>query len=227
MRGMKCKMRAIKNYGWILQIVGAALLIGLALYLEFANGEDIVVPFIGALIILSACIRLVPFVKTQKSDLIKTINIIEITIDVAIGVTLIVIQMFTEMEFGAVFGYLIGVYLMLRGSVHFYGVSEQKEQSDIPLYIFHIAALIVGSYVFFSGDFTPGVLIHLILAFSVVSGGYLIYSGYKGYKNYRYQKTMTMPDSSSDSDQDSVEKRIPTTNQPEAEIDDRIQDHVS
>lgn len=227
MKGIEDKMKSIKNYGWVLQIVGAALLIGLALYLEFANGEDIVVPFIGALIILTACIRLVPFVKTQKSDLIKTINIIEITIDVAIGITLIVIQMFTDMEFGAIFGYLIGVYLMLRGSVHFYGVSEQKENSDVPLYIFHVAALIVGSYVFFSGDFTPAVLIHLILAFSVISGGYLIYSGYKGYRSYRYQKTMIMPDSDNVADQDTVEKRVPATNQPVAEKDERIQDQVS
>ena len=220
-------MKSIKRYGWVLQIVGAALLVGLALYLEFANGEDIVVPFIGALMILTACIRLVPFVKTQKSDLIKTINIIEITIDVAIGLALIIIQIWTEIDFGAVFGYLIGVYLMLRGLVHFYGVSEQKEQSDLPLYLFHSAALIVGSYVFFSGDFTPGVLIHLILAFSVVTGGYLSYTGYKGYRTYRYQKTMTMPDSDNVSDQDTVEKTIPATNQPDAEIDDRIQDQVS
>jgi uncharacterized membrane protein HdeD (DUF308 family) len=220
-------MKAIKNYGWVLQIVGASLLIGLALYLEFANGDDIVVPFIGALIILSACVRLVPFVKTQKNDLVKTINIIEITIDVAIGITLIVVQMFTEIEFNSVFGYLIGVYLMLRGSVHFFGISEKEEQSDLPLYLFHIAALIVGSYVFFSGDFTPGVLIHLILAFSVISGGYLIYTGYKGYRSYRYQKTLNMPDFDNVSDQDTVEKRVPATNQPVAEKEERIEEHVS
>lgn len=220
-------MKAIKNYGWVLQIVGAALLIGLSLYLEFGNGVDIVVPFIGALIILSACVRLVPFVKTQKSDLIKTLNIIEITVDVAIGAALIIIQIWTEIDFGAVFGYLIGIYLMLRGAVHFYGVSEQKEQSDLPLYLFHVAALIVGSFVFFSGNFTPAVLIHMILAFSVISGGYLIYSGYKGYKSYRYQKTLNMPDSDNVSDQDSVEKELPVTHQPQVEKEERIEEHVS
>lgn len=218
-------MKAIKNYGWILQIIGAALLVGLSLYLEFANGEDIVVPFIGALIILSACIRLVPFVKSQKSDLVKTLNIIEITIDVAIGLALIIIQLWTEIEFGAVFGYLIGVYLMLRGAVHFFGVSEKKEESDLPLYLFHVAALIVGSYVFFSGDFTPGVLIHLILAFSIISGGYLTYTGYKGYKSYRYQKTLTMPDQPADDKR--VEKELPVTDQPTEEISEPVQDHVS
>ena len=218
-------MKAIKNYGWVLQIVGAALLIGLALYLEFADGEGIVVPFIGALIAVSAGIRLVPFVKSQKNDLVKTINIIEITIDFAIGLTLIIVQIWTEIEFGAVFGYLIGIYLMLRGSVHFFGVSQNKEASDLPLYLFHIAALVVGSYVFFSGDFTAAVLIHLILAFSVVSGGYLTYTGYKGYRSYRYQKTLYMPEGDVVTKDDRVEKRVPVTE--EKEIDEPVQDHVS
>ena len=220
-------MRVIKQYAWVIQIVGAALLIGLALFLEFGDGEGIVVPFIGAVIIISACIRLVPFVKTQKNDLVKTINIIEITIDVAIGLALILIQLFTNIELKNMFGYLIGIYLMLRGSVHFYGTSSGTEKSDLPLYLFHIAALIVGSLVFFSGDFDAAVLIHIILFFSVVAGGFLSYTGYKGYKQYRYQKQLMMPDVDNDnvSDDDSVEKRVPVSDQDEYE--EPVQDHVN
>ena len=219
-------MKAIKQYGWVLQIIGASLLIGLALYLEFSNGEDIVVPFIGALIIISACIRLVPYVKTQKSDLIKTINIIEITIDVAIGLSLILVQLFTDIDLGSLFGYLIGIYLMLRGSVHFFGVSQGKENSDLPIYFFHIAALIVGSLVFFSGDFRPALLIHIILFFSVVSGGYLSFLSYKGYQAYRYQKTLMMPDHESDNaEAPTDEKRVPL--HKEEEYEEPVQDHVN
>jgi uncharacterized membrane protein HdeD (DUF308 family) len=220
-------MKALKQYTWVLSIIGAALLIGLALFLEFANGEDIVVPFIGGLIIISAGIRLVPFIKTQKSDLIKTVNIMEITIDVAIGLALILIQLVLldeNSDMGPVFGYLIGVYLMLRGSVHFFGISQGKEVSDMPIYFFHIAALIVGSLVFFSGDFEPALLIHIILAFSVIAGGYFSYNGYKGYKVYRYQKTMTMPDHAT-ADEPVVEKRVPVTE--EKEIEEPVQDIVS
>ena len=222
-------MKAIKQYGWLLQLIGAALLIGLALFLEFGNGEGIVVPFIGAIIIISAGVRLVPFVKTQKSDLIKTINIIEITIDVAIGLALILVTLLMDEGLGNLFGYLIGVYLMLRGAVHFFGVSEFKEQSDIPLYAFHVSALIAGSYIFFSGDFSPAILIHIILFFSVVAGGYLVYTGYKGYKSYRYQKTLTMPDVKYKDDR--VEKEVPDTPEitPEKEIEEptQPQDHIS
>lgn len=220
-------MGTIKQYSWILQVAGAALLFGLAAFLYFGEGEDIVVPFLGAVIIVTAVIRLVPYVKTQKNDLVKTINIMEITIDIGIGLTLIIIQLFTDIAFNSGFGYLIGVYLMLRGAVHFFGVSEDKEKSDLPLYLFHVAALIVGSYVFFQGDFTPAVLINIIILFSAVAGGYFSYGGYKKYRSYRYQKTLSMPDAASDEER--VEKRVPDQPKPQPEIEqeEQIRDHVS
>jgi len=220
-------MKAFKQYGWVVQWVGAALLVGLALFLEIGDGVRIVVPFIGALIVISAMFRLVPYVKTQKSDLIKTINIIEITVDVALGLALILLPLLTEINFddSPLFGILIGLYLMIRGAVHFYGVSERKETSDLPLYLFHVAALIVGSFIFFNNsNFTAAVLIHIILAFSIVAGGYLTWGGYKGYKAYRYQKTLMMPDSAT-AEEPTVEKKVPVTDQPEEE--ERIQDHVA
>lgn len=217
-------MRAFKQYGWVLQIIGAALLVGLSLFLEFGNGVDIVVPFIGALMVLAAVIRLVPYVKSQRSDLVKTVNIIEITIDVAIGLSLILIPLLTEIELGNTFGYLIGIYLMLRGAVHFFGISEKKEESDLPIYLFHVSALIVGSYVFFSGNFNAAVLIHLILFFSVAAGGYLSWGAYGGYKAYRYQKTLTMPDQPR-VQEPMVEKRVPVQDKPE--VEEPARDHVS
>jgi len=188
-------MNAFKKYGWAIKIIGAALLLALALFLEFGNGEGIVIPFIGGSIILYSVVRLIPFVKTQKNDLIKTINIIEITVDIGIGLVLIIVEMFTTATLGIWFGYLLGFYLMLRGIVHFYGVSLVAEKSDVVLFLFHISALIVGSYIFFfDGGFTAGILIHIILAFSIAAGGYLVFDGYKGYNVYRRQKTLTMPD---------------------------------
>ena len=217
-------MKALKQYGWVLQIIGAALLIGLAIFLQFGNGEDIVVPFLGAVIIIAAIIRLVPYVKTQKSDLVKTINIIEITVDVGIGITLILVTLLVQQGLGNLFGYLIGVYLMLRGTVHFFGVSTKVEESDLPIFFFHIAALIVGSFVFFQGNFTPAVLIYIILFFSVVAAGYLSWGGYKGYKSYRYQKTLTMP-AYAEASEPVVEKRIPTEKKPE--VEEPVQDHIA
>jgi uncharacterized membrane protein HdeD (DUF308 family) len=214
----------MKKYGWVIYIIGAALLFGLSVFLWFGDGESIIVPFLGSVIIISSCIRLVPYVRTQKNDLVKTINIMEVTIDIAIGAALILVTLFVDGGLKGMFGILVGVYLMLRGAVHFFGVSQGKEQSDLPIYIFHVAALIVGSYTCFTSNFTPAVLIHLILAFSLVSGGYLSYSGYKGYRSYRYQKTLYMP--KSDEAKPSVEKEVPVVPQIEDEIEEPVQDQV-
>jgi len=205
-------MKTIRKYGFVLKILGAALLVGLAIVLELKRdqAEDIVIAIIGAIIILYAVIRLVPFVKTQGSDLVKTINIMEITIDVLLGAAMIIIQFTVESGLGNALGYMLGAYLILRGSVHFFGVSEGKERSDLVLYFFHIACLVVGGVVLVSGDIDAVLIIHIILGFSVVVGGFLIYDGGKGYKVYRYEKAVY--DQQITSDSQTVEKELPTVN---------------
>jgi len=181
-------MKTIKKYGFALKLLAAALLIALAIILQF--NDKIIVVFIGSLIIIYSVVRLVPFVRSQRSDLIKTINIIEITVDVMMGIGMIVLEYQLQNGLGNALGYLLGVYLILRGGVHFYGVSEGKEKSDLVLYFFHVAALVVGGYVIASGDVTAGYINLIILIFSIVVGGYLIYDGGKGYKVYRYEKSL-------------------------------------
>jgi len=202
-------MNTIRKYGFALKLLGAALLVGLAIVLEVKREEaqDIVIAIIGAIIILYAVIRLVPFVKTQGSDLIKTINIMEITIDVLLGIAMIVIQFTVDGGLGVALGYMLGTYLVLRGSVHFYSVSEGNEKSDHVLYFFHIACLVVGGVVLVSGDIDAVLIIHIILGFSVVVGGFLIYDGGKGYKVYRYEKAVY--DQEIPSDSKTVEKELP------------------
>jgi uncharacterized membrane protein HdeD (DUF308 family) len=217
-------MQAFKQYGWVLFLIGAAILLALTVFLFFEPGQAIVVPFVGAIIVLTSVIRLVPYVKTQRNDLVKTVNIIEITIDVLIGLTFLFVPIVSEIEFGIAFGIILGIYLMLRGTVHFFGVSERVEQSDLPIFFYHIATLIIGSYVAFSG-FDESALILVIQFFSVVAGGYLSWSGYKGYRQYRYQKTLYMGDQVAP--EAPVEKRVPDRPTAEKEIEEPVQDHVS
>ena len=204
-------MKTIKKYGFVLKLLGAALLVGLAIVLEVKRDEaqDIVIAIIGAVIIIYAIVRLVPYVKTQGSDLVKTINIMEITIDVLLGAAMIIIQFAVEGGLGKALGYMLGAYLILRGAVHFFGVSEGKEKSDLVLYFFHVACLAVGGVVLVSGNIDAFLIIHVILGFSVVVGGFLIYDGGKGYKVYRYEKALY--DTQIKQDSPSVEKELPVT----------------
>ena len=215
-------MNAIKTYGWLLKVTGAALILGLAIFLEISkDGEDIVSIFIGFAIIMYSVIRLVPFVRTQKSDLIKTISIIEITIDFAIGLALVLIPLVLEDGFGdsRLFGFFLGTYLLLRGVVHFYSVGSHYEKSDLPMFVFHIAAIMVGTILFYESAFDLAILIHIILVLSIASGGYLGYDGYNGYNSYRRQKTLTMPASDDVVDVPVDEKVIPIVDEVEPEQD--------
>jgi len=201
-------MKIVKKYGWVLKIIGAALLIGLAIFLRVDKGEKIVITFIGAALIVYSAIRLVPFVRTQGSDLIKTINIMEITLDIMVGIFLMVYILMISDTMGNLFGYVLGPVLLIRGGVHFYGVSVGKEKSDLVLYFFHIGALVVGSWItFYEGGFEAAILLNIILLFSVIVGGFLIYDGGKGYKIYRYEKSLYQTDITSD--EETVEKEIP------------------
>ncbi len=216
-------MKAFKNYGWLLKTTGAALILGLAIFLEISkDGESIVSIFIGFAIVMYSVVRLVPFVKTQKSDLIKTINIIEITIDFAIGLALILVPLLLTTGFGNtdLFRYLLGTYLLLRGVVHFYSVSSHHEKNDLPLFIFHISAIVVGTILFYEPAFNLAILIHIILVISIVSGGYLGYDGYKGYNVYRQLKTLDMPD------QPQVDDTVLDQQVPVVEEEEPVQDQV-
>ena len=128
---------------------------------------------------------------------------------------MIIIQFLVEGGLGNALGYMLGAYLVLRGSVHFFGVSEGKEKSDYVLYFFHIACLVVGGIVLVSGDIDAFLIIHIILGFSVVVGGYLIYDGGKGYKVYRYEKAVY--DQQITQPSPTVEKELPVVEEPEKE----------
>ena len=215
-------MKLVKQYGFIFRIIGAALLVGLALFLEFGDGERIVIPFVGSLIILYSVIRLVPFIRTQRNDLIKTINIMEITITIVIGIIMIVgaiVVKDVEGVFSDIFGYMFGAVLIGRSAVHFYSLSYGVEKGDNISYLFHILALPAGTIAITMKDFDGAVLIHIILLFSVLTGGYLGYGGYKGYQVYRIEKTMDVNITSK------TEKNI--NDQIVPEIEEPAQDHVN
>ena len=204
-------------YGWALRLISSALLFGLALFSHFGPGEDIVVPFIGFVIILYSVIRLVPFIKTQRSDIIKTINIMEITVSILVGLLFIMITLLTTDGLGVFFGYLLGAVLILRGAVHFYGISEGGEKGDLVTFFFHIAALIIGTFIAMTGDFTPAALIMTILVLSIVAGGYLGFESYRGYKIYRERKQLESPQPQP---RPQKEVNLPTSDVPQEE--DRI-----
>ncbi len=208
------------NYNWFIKLIAAALLIGLALVLQFAPiGETIVQSFVGILIIVYAVVRLVPFVRTQGSDLIKTINIIEITLNVLVGAFLVIAAFAIDDGIGAAFGYLVAFVLIARGMVHFYGISEGSEKGDHLTYFFHIATLIVGSIIAWRGfEVTDLIILFFILA--LMASAYLGYESYNGYSMYRKRKQLEEPA------KDEVQEEADIRKAPSKEEEERKRDEI-
>lgn len=193
----------IHNYAWFIKAVGAALLLALALTLYFVDVAVLIEAFVGVIILVYALIRLIPFVRTQRNDLIKTINIIEITLNILVGATFLIVAITSEEGLGSLFGYLLGGVLFLRGMVHFYGLSNGAEKGDHVTYFFHIAAIAIGTLILYRG-FNSEDLVILLMVLALIGTAYLGYDSFNGYNLYRKGKTMET--STSDTVQDRPRK---------------------
>ena len=176
-------------YNWLFKLIGAALLLGLAGLLFFLDETSLFVEaFVGILIGVYALIRVVPFIKTQESDLIKSLHLIESLVGVSVAVILIGFGLFGE-GVGNLFQFLFGGVLIMRGMVHFYSVGTDKEQGDHPSYFFHIGTLIIGTLVIVQG-FSARDLAILIALLALGASLYLGVDAYNGYTHFRRRKTM-------------------------------------
>ncbi len=207
------------NYNWFIKLIGAALLIALALILWLVDVEALIQSFVGILIGIYAIVRLVPFVRTQGSDLIKTINIIEITLNVLIAAFLIIAAFAIEDGIGALFGYLVAFVLIARGMVHFYGLSEGSEKGDHLTYFFHIATLVVGTIIAVRGfEVTDLIILFIILALG--ASAYLGFESYRGYSMYRKRKQLEEPA------RDEVREETEIRKAPSKEEEERKRDEI-
>jgi hypothetical protein len=216
---MKNLKTSFAVYSWVFKFVGAALLIGLGIVLRVMDLAHLVEAFIGILIAGYAVMRLVPFIKTQKSDLIKTINIVEIVLNILVAVVFIGNALFYGESLGQIFGWLFSGVLIARGMVHFYGISYGAEKGDHPSYFFHIATLIVGTIVLTQG-WDAEQIIWLMLFLSITSGAYLGYDAYGGYSLYRKRKQLHQEAS------DRKEVELPKEDVPRKEDPERERDQI-
>jgi len=185
---------SITVYNWVFKFVGAAMLIALALVLFIVDVGHLIEAFVGILIGGYAVMRLVPFIKTQRSDLIKTINIFEIGFNLLVATVFIGNAIVRGEVLGQIgnidlFGVLTGAVLIVRGMVHFYGISDGNEKGDHGTYFFHVSTLIVGTLIIAQG-YSVEHLIWLMLALTIGSATYLSVDAYGGYNLYRKRKQM-------------------------------------
>lgn len=199
----------ITVYNWVFKLIGAVLLIGLALVLYFGETRGLIEAFVGLLIGGYALMRVIPFLKTQKSGVLRTINIIEIIAHLAIAGLFILVGLTRDGGLGALFGYLLGGVLVGRGMIHFYGVSSGHEKGDHPTYFFHIAALVIGTIVLISGYDVESIIV-LMLILSIGASLYLGFDAYGGYGQYRRRKQLQDAPQEPTTDTVIPKKELPT-----------------
>ncbi len=190
-------------YNWFVKLIAAALLITLGIVLLLVDIDQLIEASVGVVIAVYAIIRLVPFVRTQKSDLIKTINIVEITLNILVAAIFIIAAFITEEGLGAVFGYMLAGVLLGRGMVHFYGLSYGAESGDHLSYFFHVGTIVVASFIFARG-FEASDLVILLAVLAFLGATYSGIDGFNGYNRYRRYKTVET------TDETTTEDRVPT-----------------
>lgn len=175
-------MNSPKKYSWTIYFITAALL--LAMGIVMIVQPKVIIYLMGFLFLIFAVTRFVPLLKTTSGRLMRWILAIELLIEIAAGVALLLIGMKKE-TIGKEFGYIVGSVFYLRGFVHFLATSLKGEPNSLISFIFHMVLLTSGVLIFIDGDINSKVMSIALAVLLFVCVVFQIYKGGKSYKNYR------------------------------------------
>jgi len=175
------------GYGWLLKFVLAAILLGVGIYLIFE--KEVVYLITGVAIVIFSLFRVVPLMKTLNKEVLRTINLIEILIDLVIGGVLIYVAVADKIDtskiWNFVYRYSLAFFFYARALVFFTSVVFFEEKTEVPKFVAHIISITVGSIIAVWEGFDHVTVALLILIISFIGAAYLGYDGFNGYKKYR------------------------------------------
>lgn len=209
------------GYGWLLKFILAAILVGVGIYMVFA--DEVVYLITGIAIVLFSIFRVIPLMKSLNKEVLRTINLIEIIFDTLIGAAMIYIVLskrdLSEGIWSGVYRFSLAFFFYARGLVYFNSVVFFKEKTEIPKFWVHIIALSIGAVIAFQPDFDYNTVGIFLLLISLVGASYLGYDGFGGYKKYRaYQKELNQ-----EKEKNKPKEIDPETPQPTI-VDERKED---
>ena len=214
-------MKALfKKYLWLFEFIGAAIILGVGLVCKFVPAALYFI--VGIIFVFLGLFRIIPLVKTTEDKLLKWFYAGEMIIEIAAGAVLIILAITKGEEIDeskAIFGYIIGGILYLHGFVYFLGTSLRKDVTTFLPFLANIILLTVGTWIVASGGFTSKTLGWVILAFAILSAGFIVFNGIKGYSSYRHEiaaKRITENAKLEDA------KEAPTSDQIEIQKDEEV-----
>ncbi len=117
-------IKFLKRYVWLWEMIGAALLISLGLIVKFV--PNVLYVMVGLVFVFLGALRFIPLLKTTEDKLLKWCYGIELLLDIASGIVLVVLGVKNEQSdtINNLFGYIIGGVLYLRGFVYLFSTSS-------------------------------------------------------------------------------------------------------
>lgn len=207
------------GYGWLLKLILAAILLGVGVYMVFA--DQVVYTITGIAIVVYSLVRVVPLLKTLEKEILRTINLIEIIFDVILGGVMIYAGI-TKPDTASwdtwlgIYKYMLAFFFYVRGLIFFSSIAFMEEKTEMPKFWFHIVALTLGPVIVLWENFKPSTLGWIFLFISVAGATYLGFDGYGGYKKYReYSKSINT--SKKPEKHPEVEKELPKPIKDEVE----------
>jgi hypothetical protein len=187
--------KAKYGYGWVLKFVLAAILIGVGIYMVFA--DTVVYVITGIAIVIFSLFRVVPLLRSLNKEVLRTLNLIEIIFDTLIGGVLIYIgivhanQIGNSVVISMVYRYSLAFFFYARGLIYFNSVVFFGEKTEIPKFWIHIISLSLGVLIATFPNFSEKTVGFILLLISLLGASYLGVDGFGGYQKYRvFQKEL-------------------------------------
>lgn len=192
--------KAKYGYGWVLKFVLAAILLGVGIYMVFA--DEVVYAITGVTIVIFSLFRVYPLIKSLNKEILRTLNLIEIIFDTLIGILIIYIAfaykdtLSDQKIWAYVYRYALVFFFYARGLVYFNSVVFLGEKTEVPKFWVHIVALSLGAVIAVYPNFDYEIVGIFFLIISLIGAAYLGYDGFGGYQKYReYSKELNDGDS--------------------------------
>ncbi len=177
--------KIFKKYLFVFEFLAVALLIVAGVFLLVDT--SIFLYITGAALLVFGLFRVIPLIKTTKDGLMKGLNILEILVNLAAGV-LLILEGAKDAPNENLLRYFIGAALYLRGFLYFFGTTIRKESTDYTKFFAHVAIFTIGTGILFADLLNAKVMAWLIAGISFLVAAVLGFSGFGHYKRYRYEQ---------------------------------------
>lgn len=192
----------MKNYMFWIKLIGGIILIafGIALIIPQGHtfGQKMIVGITGGVVFVYGIFRIVPLFKTLEHGWSKALTIIEVLVDLGVGVLLVLggfdfaeekskLTTFLIGENGDTGYYrmFLGLVLYLRAVIYFVCSISFQEKSDWQQLLTHIICITLGTVMFCRPEINADTLCYILLALSLLCGVILTGEGGYSYFNYR------------------------------------------